>query len=285
MSDSDVVTPPKPAGRYFAMAGWYVLLGAMALVVLFPIYMSLVRALSSPVDYAQAGNPLYPVAVQWDVFSKAWTSGDMAQATAWSFAMSIVITVGQVITSVMAAYAFVFLRFPLRRLFFAIVVSTLMLPMEVTFVANVLTIRQWGWIDSIQGLTLPFLASAFGIFLLRQAFLGIPAELREASFLDGFGHFRFLIRVAIPLTAPVVASVGLLAFLTAWNQYLWPRVVTEQDSHQTLQIALRRMGVENLQNYNITVAGALLAAVPIVILLIVFQRSIVRGLTAGAVKG
>lgn len=92
-------------------------------------------------------------------------------------------------------------------------------------------------------------------------------------------------RIAVPLTAPVVASVGLLAFLASWNQYLWPRVVTEQENHQTLQIALKRLAAQNVQQLNVGVAGAVLAAVPIFALLIVFQRAIVRGLTAGAVKG
>ncbi|MBP7595321.1 MAG: carbohydrate ABC transporter permease, partial [Candidatus Microthrix sp.] len=240
---------------------------------------------SDPAAYARAGNPPWPVEAEWDVFSRAWNGGNLSAATFWSFAMSAVITVTQVITAVLAAYAFVFLRFPLKKLLFVLFVATLMLPLEVTFVANSLTIRQWGWIDTLQGLVAPFLASALGTFLLRQGFLGIPNELREAAFLDGYGHFRFMTRIAVPLAAPVVASVGLLAFLSSWNQYLWPRVVTEQESHQTLQIALKRLAAQNIQQLNVGVAGAVLAALPIFALLIVFQRAIVRGLTAGAVKG
>ena len=274
-----------PAGAQLKKLGWYLFLTVLALVILYPLYMSVMRALSDPAAYARAGNPPWPVEAEWDVFSRAWNGGSLSAATFWSFAMSAVITVTQVITAVLAAYAFVFLRFPLKKLLFVLFVATLMLPLEVTFVANSLTIRQWGWIDTLQGLVAPFLASALGTFLLRQGFLGIPNELREAAFLDGYGHFRFMTRIAVPLAAPVVASVGLLAFLSSWNQYLWPRVVTEQESHQTLQIALKRLAAQNIQQLNVGVAGAVLAALPIFALLIVFQRAIVRGLTAGAVKG
>lgn len=284
-TEARIDTPARPISHQLKTVGWYVLLSALAFVVLYPLYMTGMRAVSDPAAYARAGNPPWPVQADWGVFSRAWNSGNLSAATFWSFAMSIVITVAQVITAVLSAYAFVFLRFPFRRLLFVLFVATLMLPLEVTFVANSLTIRELGWIDSLQGLTAPFLASAFGTFLVRQGFLGIPTELREAAFLDGYGHFRFLTRVAIPLTAPVVASVGLLAFLASWNQYLWPRVVTEQEDYQTLQIALKRLAAVNVQQLNVGVAGAVLAALPIFVLLIVFQRAIVRGLTAGAVKG
>ncbi|MEZ5380220.1 MAG: carbohydrate ABC transporter permease [Microthrixaceae bacterium] len=284
-AEARIDTPGRPVAQQFKALGWYVLLTVLALIILYPLYMSLMRALSDPAAYARAGNPPWPVEAEWDVFSKAWNGGNLSAATFWSFAMSAVITITQVVTAVLSAYAFVFLRFPFKRLLFVLFVATLMLPLEVTFVANSLTIRQLDWIDTLQGLTAPFLASALGTFLLRQGFLGIPKELREAAFLDGYGHIRFMTRIAVPLTAPVVASVGLLAFLSSWNQYLWPRVVTEQENHQTLQIALRRLGAANVQQINVGVAGAVLAALPIFALLILFQRAIVRGLTAGAVKG
>lgn len=267
---------------------WYIPLGILSLLVLFPIWMTIVRALSTPAAYNDAlktGTPMWPVDVDWSVFRTAINRGGLIRAGAVSLAMAVIITVAQVVTSIFAAYAFAFLRFPLKRLLFAAFAATLMLPLEITLVANVQTIRQLDWIDSIQGLVVPFLATAFGTFLLRQAFLGLPGELREATFLDGYSNMGFLWKFAVPLSRPVIASLTLVSFLSAWNQYLWPRSVTEHPSAQTLQIALHALGVDSADKTNVVVAGALIASVPVVILLIAFQRQIVRGLTAGAVKG
>ncbi|NIR42207.1 MAG: carbohydrate ABC transporter permease, partial [Actinobacteria bacterium] len=152
-------------------------------------------------------------------------------------------------------------------------------------VANSRTIRELEWTNSLQGLTVPFLATALGIFLIRQGFLGVPRDLRDAAALDGYGHLRFLWRVAIPLTRPVIAAFVVLSFLSAWNSYLWPRAITDESEWNTIQIGLRAVANSNPDQLNVGVAAALLAALPVLAILIFFQRHIVRGLTAGAVKG
>ncbi len=282
-----VVGSDRPGRRTHGIkqAGWYGLLGGLSLIVLFPIWMTLVRALSTPIAYIDAGQPVTPVEPQWDVFSRAWTEGDLAQKFAITIVVTLIITVAQVGTSLLAAYAFVFLRFPLRGPLFALFMATLMLPIEVTLLVNAVTIRNLGWLDSFQGLTAPFLAAAFGTFLLRQGFLGIPMDLRDAAELDGLGHLGFLRRVAIPVTRPIIASFTLVAFLAAWNQYTWPRVAVTQQDWETIQIALKGLAARNIDQLNIGFAAAIIAAVPILILLLAFQKHIVRGLTAGAVKG
>ncbi len=168
---------------------------------------------------------------------------------------------------------------------FAVCMATLMLPIEVTLVANSRTIRELEWTNSLQGLTVPFLATALGIFLIRQGFLGVPRDLRDAAALDGYGHLRFLWRVAIPLTRPVIAAFVVLSFLSAWNSYLWPRAITDESEWNTIQIGLRAVANSTPDQLNVGVAAALLAALPVLAILIFFQRHIVRGLTAGAVKG
>ncbi len=265
--------------------GWYVLLSALSLLVLFPIWMTIVRAVSEPFVYIQEGQPLYPIAVDWGVFGTAWADGDLGRSLLLSLAVTAVITVAQVVTSVLAAYSFAFVRFPFKNALFVLVVATLLLPIEVTLVANVRTIRELGWLDSVQGLSAPFLASAFGIFLVRQGFLGVPSELRDAARLDGFGHLGFLARVAIPVNRPIIASFTLITALTAWNQYLWPRAVTTSEQWETIQVTLRSVSVQNPERLNVGVAAAILASLPILAMLVVFQKQIIRGLTAGAVKG
>jgi sn-glycerol 3-phosphate transport system permease protein len=264
---------------------WYLVLSALSVVVLFPVYMTAVRALSTPASYVREGQPLWPVAVQWDVWSRAFSEGDLGRKLLVSAAVTAVIVVAQLLTSILAAYAFTFLEFPFRRLLFGAFMATLMLPIEVTLIPNVRTIREWDWLNSVPGLTAPFLATAFGTFLLRQGFLGIPNDLRDAAQLDGFGHLGFLRRVALPVTRPIIASFAVIAFLSAWNQYTWPRAVVTEEKWETIQIGLRSLSARTVDESNIGLAAALIAAVPVLALLVVLQRHLVRGLTAGAVKG
>ena len=173
------------------------------------------------------------------MFSRAWSDAGLARAMGISAVATLVIMSAQFVTSVLAAYAFAFLEFPLKRFLFAVVIGTLLLPIEVTLIANVRTIRDLGWLNSVPGLTFPFLATALGIFLIRQGFMGIPRDLRDAATLDGFGHLGFLFRVAVPLAKPVIGSFLVISFLSAWNQYVWPRNATDTSAWQTAQIALR----------------------------------------------
>ena len=219
------------------------------------------------------------------VWSRGWDQGDLGPAMGRSFVITVLITVAQVVTSILAAYAFAFLRFPAKTLVFALFMGTLLLPLEVTLLANVQTIRDFGWINSNAGLVAPFAATAFGTFLIRQGFRGVPPEIQDATRLDGYGHMAFLWRFAVPLTRPVIASFTVISALGAWNQYLWPQAVIDDSRYQTAQIRLKSIVGTEVANANVGVAAAMLVAIPVVLLLIAFQRQIIRGLTAGAVKG
>jgi sn-glycerol 3-phosphate transport system permease protein len=130
----------------------------------------------------------------------------------------------------------------------------------------------------------PFLATGFGAFLLRQAFAQVPRELRDAAAIDGCGHLRFLWLVAVPLARPTIAALGVFSFLSAWNQYLWPLLVTEDDRLRTVQIGLKQLRSTQIDQANVTLAGTVLATLPLIALLILFQKHLIRGLTTGAVK-
>jgi len=264
---------------------WYVILTTLSIVVIFPVYMTLVRALSTPAVYVREGQPLYPVDIQWGIFRRAWVEGALGDKMIVSAVVTVLIVGCQLLTSVLAAYAFTFLVFPLRRVFFLVFMATLMLPIEVTLIPNVDTIRNFGWLNSYPGLVAPFLATAFGTFLIRQGFMGIPRDLRDAAELDGFGHMAFLRRVAIPVTRPVIASFAVIAFLAAWNQYTWPRAVVTEGRWETIQIGLKSLAASKVEENNIGFAAAIIAAIPVLLLLIFLQRQLIRGLTAGAVKG
>src|SRR5690606_27514068 len=219
------------------------------------------------------------------VWNQGWDQARLGPAMTRSLVVTVLITVAQVLTSILAAYAFAFLRFPAKTLLFALFMGTLLLPIEVTLLANVQTIRELGWINSNAGLVVPFAATAFGTFLIRQGFRGVPPEIQDATRLDGYGHMAFLWRFAVPLTRPVIASFTVIAALNAWNQYLWPQAVIDDSRYETAQIALKTISATDVANANVGVAAALIVALPVVALLLAFQRQIIRGLTAGAVKG
>lgn len=276
---------PGRRAKHLRTAGWYAVLILLALVILFPIWMTIVRALSAPLPYIGAGQPVHPVEPEWDIFQRAFDRGNLGRHLLISAAVTFVITIAQLVTSVLAAYAFAFLRFPLKRTLFVLFITTLMLPIEVTLLPNVETIQSVGWMNTVQGLTVPFLATAIGTFLIRQGFLGVHRDLRDAARLDGFGHLGFLWRVAIPVTRPMIASFAVISFLAAWNQYLWPRAITTEQAMSTVQIILRPLSAAAIAEVNIGPAAAIIAALPILILLILFQRQLIRGLTTGAIKG
>jgi sn-glycerol 3-phosphate transport system permease protein len=281
----------RPAGvaerrrRRLRLAGRYLLMTGLALVVLFPIYITVVNSLLRPDQIAARPPSLFPTDPQWSSYRIAWTDGHMGRYLLNSAIVTTAIMVGQVVLAILAAYAFAFLEFPGRGVLFVVFLATMMVPFEVVFFTNYHTIADLGLLDTYGGLILPFLATGFGAFLLRQAFLTVPRDLRDAAALDGYGHFRFLWHVAVPLARPTVAALGVFAFLSAWGQYLWPLVATNDEHARTVQVGLRQLRDTSLDNINVTFAGVVLASIPLVLLLLVFQRQLVRGLTAGAVKG
>lgn len=263
----------------------YTLLVIVSIIVLLPIYVTLIGALKPGEELLDYPQSLYPWGLTTEVFRDAWSLGRLDQYLINSAIMSGGIMLGQIVTSVLAAYAFAFLEFPLKRFWFLVFIATLTVPAESIVLGNLLTMQSLGWVDTYQGLIVPFLAFAFGTFLIRQVFMTIPKELREAAALDGVGHLRFLWEVAVPLARPAIGALALFSFLSAWNQYLWPQRVTTDESHRTIQIGLASLRQAEVDRLNLVMAGTIIAAIPIAVLLIVFQRQLVRGLTAGAVKG
>src|SRR3984893_10080559 len=275
----------KTPRRRLRTIGAYLALTAGAVVVLFPIYITIVNSLLAPDQLVQQPPPLVPTNPQWHNYSAAWNGGQMSKYMATSAIMTATIVVGQLVTSILAAYAFAFLRFPLKRTLFVVCLATLMIPLEVTFITNLDTITSLHWFNSYAGLSIRFLATGFGIFLLRQAFLQIPRDLQEAAQLDGYGHMRFMTRVAVPLARPSLAALAVFSFLGAWNQYLWPLVSTGGTTPlDTVQIGLKQLLGTQVSSLPVSLAGAVIAFVPLAILLIIFQKQLVRSLTAGAVK-
>lgn len=265
------------------LVGRYALLCTVAFVVLFPVYTTVIGAFKPTGKLLD--NPLLPDAFTLDVFREAWTNGHLGRYLLNSAVVAILVTVLQVVTSVLSGYAFSMLDFPGRGALFVAFLATMLVPLEATLVVNRRTIGNLDWLNTYQGLAIPFAATAFGTFLVRQAFLGLPGELRDAARIDGAGHLAFLRHVAIPVVRPTLGALGLFSFLSSWNQYLWPNLITTEDDMNTVQSGLRSLRQGSLQTPNVVMAGTVIAAIPIALALLVFQKALVRGLTAGAVKG
>ena len=202
-----------------------------------------------------------------------------------SFIVSLIVTLAQLVTASLAAYAFAFLEFPYKRVIFLIFLSTMMIPGESTLIPNYLTIRSLGWINTYQGLTVPYMATAFGTFLLRQYFLTLPHDLFDAARIDGCGRFRFLWSIVLPMARPALGTLGVYAFINTWNQYLWPLLITNSTDMRTVQIGIGMLQFQDATTWNVVMAGVVIILLPSLLTLVLGQKQLVKGLTSGAVKG
>jgi sn-glycerol 3-phosphate transport system permease protein len=265
-------------------AGIYALLVLTALILLFPLFFSLSLALQGP---TLAPNLIPDFGnLDWGVFGSTFAQEkNFGRWILNSFVVSIAVTIGQLITCSLAAYALALLNFPGKTLFFFLFLGTLMIPWEATLIPNYLTVVSLHWKDSYQGLIAPFLASGFGIFLLRQYFMTIPRELYEAAMLDGASRTRYLWSVLLPLSRPALGTLAVYTFLNTYNQYYWPLLVTDSPEWRTTQVGITAFKSTEVALYNLQMAGTIIIMLPTLLLLVIGQRQLVRGLTAGALKG
>lgn len=208
----------------------------------------------------------------------------------WRFLLNSVGVAGvstalQVGTSAMAAYAFARLRFRGRDALFLLYIATLMVPLQVTIMPLFVEMKYLGLIDTYAGLVLPSIASAFGTFLLRQSFLSLPRELEEAAFMDGAGHLTVFRRIVVPLALPALVTFGIFAFMASWNSFLWPLIIVNSPELMTLPVGLSNLQGRYATSWNLLMAGATVAVLPILIVYAVGQRYVIRGVTLSGLKG
>jgi ABC-type glycerol-3-phosphate transport system permease component len=263
----------------------YALLVVASIIVAFPLLVALSYSFMSESEIATFPPPVFPAQPTLDNYGQVFASIPILRYLLNSFVVSAAVVVGQLITASLAAYAFSFLVFRGRQVLFFMFLSTLMIPWEATIIPNYMTIRTIGWLDTYQGLAVPFMATAFGTFLLRQAFLQIPRELWDAARIDGASTFRFLISTVIPLSRPALGTIAIYGFLSTYNQYFWPLLITNQPLMRTTQVGIAQLRFEETLRWGLVMAGVIMVAVPTLALLVLGQRQLIRGLTAGAVKG
>ncbi|NLD33554.1 MAG: carbohydrate ABC transporter permease [Clostridiales bacterium] len=254
----------------------------LVLLIMLPlIYTFMMSGMPADELYSR----LIPTRMDFVSYSHVFTKTTIPRQIVNSFIVAGSVTILQMITCSMAAFAFSFLQFRGRNLVFMCILATMMVPWEATIIANYLTVSHWGWLDSYRAMILPYACSAMGIFLMRQNYLTFAKELHEAAKLDGCGNWRFLATIVIPLARPALGALGAYVFLQQWNQYLWPLLVTNSDKVRTVQIGISQLYDIDSEQIGLMMAGVVVVLIPSLSIFIFMQKQLINGLMAGAVKG
>jgi len=257
------------------------------IVVAFPVWVTFVASTLTLDQILSVPMPLLPgdqfLKNYSQVLAAGSTKGSSAAVSTMltnSLIMALSIAIGKIAISIIASFAIVYFRFPLRNFFFWMIFVTLMLPVEVRIIPTFKVVADLGMLDSYAGLTIPLIASATATFLFRQFFLTIPDELAEAARMDGAGPMRFFWDVVVPLSRPNIAALFVILFIYGWNQYLWPLLVTTQETMYTVVIGIKRMiaGGDAATEWNLVMATAMLAMLPPALVVLLMQKWFVKGL-------
>lgn len=257
----------------------------MALLILSPLlYAVSIAFMPSSELYSQALN-LIPKNPTLQNFIQAVTTVPLFRFVLNSFGVSIAITLGQIVTCSLAAFAFSFLEFKGKGVLFMVVMATMMVPGEATIISNYLTVSSWGWLDSYYVLIIPYLTSATGIFMFRQFYSAFPISLYEAAKLDGCSNLRFISTILVPLTKPAIGAMAVYTFINSWNMYMWPLLVTGSQEKRTVQIGISMLNSVDAQSMTMMIAGVVIVIIPSLSIFVVGQKQLIRGMFSGAVKG
>jgi len=255
----------------------YVALLATATIVAMPMYWLVVSAFKASDEIFTPIPRWLPSGLEWRNFVLAWQGAAFGRYFVNSIVVTVAILLLQLTTSSLAAFALARRRFPGRGIILLIVIGALIIPIQVTFLANFVTLQHFGWLDSYWALIAPFTASAFGTFLLRQAFLAVPEALEDAARLDGCTGLAFLWHFLLPLSRPTVFAFALVALVAHWNDYFWPLIVTNRDAIRTLPIGLAMFVTQEVTtDWNLLMAATLFVAAPMLVIFFVFQRYFIR---------
>lgn len=264
----------------------YVVLTVGAVTMLVPFYWMLLTSLQ-PGDMAFSATDIqwWPETVVWENYPDAWKAIDIPRLYWNSIVVAVLATLGQVVTSSLAAFAFARLEFPGRdKLFFAYL-ATMMVPGSVTMIPNFVLLRYMGWIDTYQALIIPAMFSAYGTFLLRQFFMGLPTELEDAAKIDGSGYLGIWYRVTLPLSKPALATLTTFTFMGLWGSYMWPLIIIQSNELRTLPIGLAYFVGRYSAEYSLWMAASVIALVPVLLLFIFNQRYFQEGIKMSGIKG
>jgi len=268
------------------MKNWYIhlILLVGAIVMIFPFVWMFLSAFKTDADVFTYPPKWLPSKWTFNNFSRVFEMVPFGRYYLNSLIVTGAITLGQVFIAILAAYALARLNFPGKTLLTILILSTMIMPFEVTLIPTFLIVHKFGWLDTYQGLIVPFLFNGFSIFFLRQFFVTIPRDLEDAAKIDGCGYFGILFNVIIPNSKGAIGTISLFVFLTHWRSYLWPLVITNSTEMRTLPIGLKYFVEEGGTQYNLMMAASLMAIVPVLIVYILAEKQIVKSTTLTGLK-
>lgn len=263
----------------------YVVLSAGLVVVGAPFLWMVLSSLKPGKEVNRVPPTFWPESFTLENYSDLFSRLDFPTYFLNSAIVALAVTLGNMVFCTMLGYALAKLDFPGKRVLFGLVLGTLMVPGVVTFVPLFVLTTNLGLTNTLPGMILPFLAGPFGVFLMRQFILSIPDELLQAARVDGAGELRIFFSVVVPLCGPAVATLGVLTFLTSWNNFLWPLVVATSEDKYTLPVALALYAVgQNATNYGLLLAGSVVVVVPVIAVFLFLQRHIMQGIAMTGIK-
>lgn len=271
---------------FFGKLGFYLLLILGALVSIFPFYWMFVVGTNDKGAVFHVP-PLLNIGDQFfENFKRVLDKSDFFQALGNSLFVSSMVTVSVVFFCTLAGYAFAKYEFPGKNVLFVFVIATLIVPQQLGVLPTYVIMAKLHWIDSFKALIVPAMVNAFGIFWMRQYISSaVPTELIEAGRIDGGGHFRIFWRIAVPVITPAMATLGILNFMTVWNDFFWPLVVLKNKEHFTIQIALQQLfTTRDGLDYGMIMSATFTATLPLLVVFLLFSRWVIAGLTSGAIK-
>lgn len=271
--------------RRVRTAGLVMINIAAAALILLPLLYALSIAFMPSNELFTTKMNLLPSHPTLENFRQAMIKLPLGRFVRNSFITAGMITIGQIISCSLAAFAFSFLEFKGKEVLFMLVMATMMIPGEATIVSNYLTVSSWGWLDSYQVLIVPYLTSAMGIFLFRQFYKTFPISLYESAKIDGCSNLRFIAKILLPLTKSAIGAMAVYTFINAWNMYMWPLLVTGSNSLRTVQIGISMLDSVDSQSITLMLAGVVMIILPSLSIFIAGQKQLIRGMFSGAVKG
>lgn len=271
--------------NFFARAMTYPLLIVIGVSMVFPLVWMLSTSFQKPGADVMDLRSLLHGALEWRNYQRIWSGTNFARAVYNSALVTVCVTVAQLFTSSLAAYAFARLRFRGRNAIFMGYLSTMMVPDVVTMIPVFILLRAMGWIDTYWALILPAAFSAYGTFMLRQFFLSIPRELEEAAVIDGCTSWGIYWNVVLPLAKPAIAALGILVFMGSWRSFMWPLIVCQSQNMATAPVALSQFQELHGVQWTLLMAGSVIMLIPMLAVFVLGQRFFVSGIQLGAVKG
>ncbi len=262
----------------------YLVLILGAIIMILPFIWMIITSLKTYHESILIPPSLFPVVPQWNNFVEVFKSVPFGKLYLNTIIVTIVVTLGQTFIAAMAAYSFARLDFPFKNIIFTIVLSVLMVPGQVFYLPQYITMQQLGLLDTLTALILPNLFTAYGTFLLRQFFMTLPVELEEAATIDGCGRWKIFFSISLPLAKPGLISLSIFTMLFSWNDLLWPTIVNSSITKMTLSPGLSIFQGQYATKYPLLMAGALMAIIPLIVIFLIFQKQFIEGIALSGMK-